>query len=130
MKQTTFRTLLAVAVGAVAAPQVRAGEAISHEVSINDSVRTASGAMNGARHSADSTQWIGCTVKISSPATPAEASCKAVSKSGRTLYCDTTEPAFVQLAQGQTDYAWIFFKCNAADELVALTITKSSYSLP
>ena len=98
-------------------------------MSVNDSVQTASGAMNGARHSADSTQWIGCTVKISSPATPAEASCKAVSKSGRTLYCETTEPAFVQLAQGQTDYAWIFFKCNA-DELVGLTITKSSYSLP
>ena len=129
MKQTTFRTFLAAAVLAAVAPQARAGEAISHEVSINESVHTASGAMNGARHSTDSTQWIGCTVKISSPSTPAEASCKAVSKSGRTLYCETTEPAFVQLAQGQTDYAWIFFKCNA-DELVGLTITKSSYSLP
>lgn len=129
MKQTTLRTFLAAAVLAAVAPQLRAGLAISHEVSVNDSVQTASGAMNGARQSADSTQWIGCTVKISSPSTPAEASCKAVSKSGRTLYCDTTEPAFVQLAQGQTDYAWIFFKCNG-DELVGLTITKSSYSLP
>ena len=129
MKQTTFRTLLAAAVLAAVAPHARAGEAISHEVSINESVHTASGAMNGARHSADSTQWIGCTVKISSPSTPAEASCKAVSKSGRTLYCETAEPAFVQLAEGQTDYAWIFFKCNG-DELVGLTITKSSYSLP
>jgi len=129
MKQTTFRTLLAAGALSVLAPQARAGLAVSHEVSINDSVQTASGAMNGARHSADSTQWIGCTVKISSPATPAEASCKAVSKSGRTLSCETTEPAFVQLAQGQTDYAWIFFKCNG-DDLVALTITKSSYSLP
>ena len=42
---------------------------------------------------------------------------------------DDRARASSQLAQGQTDYAWIFFKCNA-DELVGLTITKSSYSLP
>ena len=129
MKQTTFRILLAGAALGVIVPQARAGLAVSHEVSVNDSVQSASGSMAGARYSADGAQWIGCTVKISSPSTPAEASCKAVSKSERTLSCKTTEPAFVQLAEGQSDYAWIYFKCNGTD-LIALTITKSSYSLP
>jgi hypothetical protein len=129
MKQTTLRTLLAAAVLAAVASHARAGEAISHEVSVNDSVQSASGSMAGARYSADGTQWIGCTVRIASPSTPAEASCKAVSKSERMLSCKTTDPAFVQLAEGQSDYAWIYFKCNGTD-LIALTIGKSSYSLP
>lgn len=129
MKKTIVRILLAAGVVAAVAPHARAGRAISHEVSVNDSVQTASGAMAGARYSADTTQFIGCTVKISSPSTPAEASCIAMTKTERTLSCKTTDPAFVQLAQSQTDYAWIYFKCNGSD-LIALTMSKSSYSLP
>ena len=129
MKKPIVRTFLAAFVVAALAPHARAGRAISHEVSVNDSVQTASGAMAGARYSADTTQFIGCTVKISSPSTPAEASCIAMTKTERTLSCKSTDPALVQLAQSQTDYAWIFFRCNGTD-LVSLTISKISYSLP
>jgi hypothetical protein len=129
MTKNTIRLALAVATLVAGAPYAHAGKAIDHQVDINQSTQTASGALNAARHSPDGSQWIGCTVRVGAPSTPAELNCKAVDKSERQLFCSTTDPVLVQVALGIADYSWILFKCDEKD-LVALNVSKYSYSLP
>lgn len=127
MTRHALRLVLAAAALATAAPAVHAGKAIDHQVSINGD--SASGAFYAVRHSSDSTQWISCTVKVSPPSTAPELSCKAVDKVERELFCSTTDPVLVQVALGISDLSWILFRCDDKD-LVGLTVSKSSYSLP
>lgn len=128
MKQTTLRSLLSLAALAAAAPAAHAGNAIDHPVNISEFSQTASGSFNSVRHSSDSTQWLECSVKVKA-SEAAELTCKAVNKFERVLQCSTKDPALVTVGLGIGDYSWILFKCDGSD-LVALNVTKASYSLP
>jgi hypothetical protein len=129
MTRNAVRFVLAAAALVALAPAVHAGKALDHQVSINESSQSASGAFYAVRHSPDSTQWISCTVKIHPPSIAPELSCKAVDKFEKELFCSTFDPALVQIALGISDYSWILFKCDDKD-LVGLTVSKSSYSQP
>lgn len=129
MTKNAVRFLLAAAALVAVAPQAHAGKAIDHQVSINASAHSASGAFYAVRHSPDSTQWISCTVKMHPSSTAPELQCKAVDKFEKELFCSTFDPALVQVALGISDYSWILFQCDDKD-LVGLTVSKSSYSQP
>ena len=129
MTKNAVRLVLAASALFAFAPAAYAGKAIDHQVSINETDQSASGAFYAVRHSPDSTQWISCAVKIHPPSTAPELHCKAVNKFERELFCSTLDAALVQVALGISDHSWILFKCDGKD-LVGLTVSKSSYSQP
>lgn len=127
MKQTTFRTVLAGAVLAAVASSARAGEVIIYEV--NMSGDSASGSLHAVRHSADNVQMLGCSLKYNDVYGKSEVSCTATDHSERILTCSSSEPGFIPIAAGISDYSWIYFKCDKT-KLIALTAAKISYALP
>jgi hypothetical protein len=127
MTKNALRLTLAAAALVGFAPAARAGEAIDYPVAITGT--SAHGSMNSARHSADSTQYIGCTLKYDAASDMTQVSCSARNASDKALGCSTTKPSFVPVAAGISDYAWIYFKCEGP-ELVALSASKFSIHLP
>jgi hypothetical protein len=127
MKQTTLRTILAVAVIAAAAPQARAGTVIHHDVSVSSSA--ASGDTNSARQSADDEQYIGCNLEYNGSSDKYDVSCVARDKDLKVLSCSSYKPGFVAIAAGIGEYAYISFKCQGPN-LVTLHVWKSSTNLP
>jgi hypothetical protein len=127
MTKNALRFTLAATALAAFAPAARAGLAVDYPVNISG--KTASGSMNGARTSADSVQYIGCSLKYDVVSDKTEVSCVARNEFEKSLGCSTTKSSFVPVAGGISDYAWIFFKCEGS-ELVALTASKYSHNLP
>jgi hypothetical protein len=127
MTQYTIRFTLAAAVLAASVPQARAGEVIVHEVQVSG--EKASGSLHAARHSADSVQMLGCSVKYNAAFGTSSVTCTATDESGRILTCSSSDPGFIPVAAGISDYSWIFFECDKT-KLVALTAAKISYALP
>jgi hypothetical protein len=127
MTNRYVRLVLSAAVLSAFAPAAHAGRVVDNPVDIAG--KAASGSMNSARHSPDSVQYIGCTVKYDVASDKTEVSCVARDEFEKALGCATTKPAFVPVAVGISDYAWIYFKCEGA-ELVALTASKFSHGLP
>jgi hypothetical protein len=127
MTKNVLRFALAAAALVGFAPAARAGLAVDYPVDISG--KSASGSLNGARTSADSVQYIGCSVKYDVATDKTEVSCVARNEFEKSLGCSTTKAGFVPVAVGISDYAWIYFKCEGS-ELVALTASKFSHNLP
>jgi hypothetical protein len=127
MKQTTLRTILAVAVIAAAAPQARAGLATHAEVTVSSN--TASGDTSDARQSADDEQYIGCSVDYDGLSDKYDVRCIARDRNLKVLSCSTYRPGFVALVAGIGEYAFISFKCQGPN-LQNLHVWKSSTNLP
>lgn len=127
MKQTTLRTILAVAVIAAAAPQVRAGSGSYHEVSVSSNA--ASGDTYTARHTPDSEQYIGCSIDYDGVSDKYDVRCVARDKNLKALSCGTYRPGFVPVVAGIGEYAFISFKCQGPN-LASLHVWKSSTNLP
>jgi hypothetical protein len=127
MKQTTLRTILAVAVIAAAAAQVRAGTGSHHEVTVSSTA--ASGDTYTARHTPDSEQYIGCSLEYNGVSDKYDVTCVARDKNLKALSCWSYKPGFVAVAAGIGDYAFISFKCQGPN-LVSLHVWKSSTNLP
>jgi len=127
MKQTTLRTILAAAVIAAAAPHARAGAGSYHEVSVSSNA--ASGDTLTAYQSADSNQYIGCSMEYNGPSDKYEVTCVAVDEDMKALSCSSYKPGFVAVAAGIGEYAFISFKCQGPN-LVWLHVWKSSTNLP
>lgn len=127
MTKNPVRFTLAGAALVALAPAAHAGQALDYPVAVSS--KSAHGSMNSARHSADSTQYIGCTLKYDVASDQTEVSCVARDQYERSLGCSTTKPSFVPVAAGIGDYSWIYFKCDGP-ELVALTASKFSHHLP
>jgi hypothetical protein len=127
MTKNALRLTLAGAALVAFAPAAHTGQALDYPVFVSS--KSAHGSMNSARHSADSTQYIGCTLKYDVASDKTEVSCVAQNEFERSLGCSTTKPSFVPVAAGISDYSWIYFKCEGP-ELVALTASKFSHHLP
>jgi len=128
MKQTTLRTILAVAVIAAAAvPQARAGWGTRFTVGVSDT--QAWGETNAARHSDDDAQRIGCGVTYDKPAQKTQVTCLARDSDWNVLSCSSYDLGFVPLIAGIGDYAYIAFTCQGVN-LVKLRVDKYSNSLP
>ena len=72
-------------------------------------VRTsdASGTLTGARYSADSKQYIGCS--FSHPSLGLIVDCSARDKTGKSLSCWSNDARFVDAVKAITDSSFIFF---------------------
>jgi hypothetical protein len=127
MKQTTLRTILAAAVIAAAAPQVRAGSGSHHEVNISNN--SASGDTYTVRHTDDIEQYIGCVVEYDGGSDKYEIRCVARDKNQKVLGCSTYRPGFVPVVAAIGEYAYISFKCQGPN-LQHLHVWKSSTNLP
>ena len=127
MKQTTLRTILAVAVITAAAPQVRAGTGSHHEVDVSSNA--ASGDTNSARQSSDDNQYIGCSLEYNGVSDKYDVTCVARDKNLKVLSCASYKPGFVAVAAGIGEYAFISFRCQGPN-LVSLNVWKSSTNLP
>jgi hypothetical protein len=128
MKQTTLRTILAAAVIAAAAPQVRAGtETTGGEVTISGNL--AYGDTYDVRHSPDDEALIGCSVEYDGVSDKYQVRCVARDKNLAVLSCSTYRPGFVPLVAGAGDYAFISFTCQGPN-LNTLKINKFSHQLP
>jgi hypothetical protein len=127
MKQTTLRTILAVAVVAAAAPQVRAGSESHHEVTISG--KSAWGDTHDVRHSDDTEQLIGCSMEYDGVSDKTDVTCIARDKDLKVLSCWSYKPGFVAIVAGIGDSAFISFTCQGPN-LVTLKVNKFSTSLP
>ncbi len=81
-----------------------AGLVYTPQVSVSSS--GAVGSMAGARYSADSTQYIGCT--FSNTSGP-YVLCNATDNTGKSLFCVTTESKYLAAAKAITDFSYIYF---------------------
>jgi hypothetical protein len=81
-----------------------AGSVTLYEVQVGTT--SGYGTMAGARYSTDSQQYIGCTLQRSGGP---YIRCSARDKTGRSIYCTSTDPRFVDAAKGITDSSFIFF---------------------
>ncbi|MET0554783.1 MAG: hypothetical protein ABW221_17205 [Vicinamibacteria bacterium] len=127
MSKNALRLTLAAAALFASAPAVHAGKVTDHPVNIAG--KSVSGSMETARNSADTEQYIGCSLKYRGDIDQTEVSCVARDKFEKSLGCASTKPEFVPVASGITDYAWIYFECDGP-ELVSLTAAKYSHHLP
>jgi hypothetical protein len=90
--------------------------------------KSASGSLTGARYSADSTQYIGCDSH--SPSTASSVYCSAQDSAGKSLYCFSTDPRFVDAVKAMTDSSHIYFAAASyGGACTELTVTNDSVYL-
>jgi hypothetical protein len=92
-----------------------AGSAGTQEVFVysnsNATGTIASGSMVGARYSADSKQYIGCTLHARPNAAPS-ITCSALTSAGKSAACTSTDPEYVEQTQRLTDSSYLRFEVN------------------
>ena len=89
---------------------------------------TASGTMGTVRHSADTIQYIGCTV--SANATAKWVGCSARNASNVTVSCTSWSPEIVQAAHAMTSDAHISFSWDGSGACTALSVRADSRYRP
>jgi len=89
-----------------------AGVATINEVYISPSRTNAQGSLTGARYSADSTQYIGCQSHSQLGSTAQSVYCSAADKTGRSLFCFSTDPRIVNAVKGMTDSSHLDFAAS------------------
>ncbi len=124
MKRVAF---LAVAFVAVAGA-VWAGRANYFETTVNAAAHEAYGSLYDTRNSADNVQYIGCALNIVGGT--ARVICEARNAASVSLVCTSGDPELVKVAQALTDNGYLFFRCDAANNLTYLYVSKSSVWLP
>ncbi|MGE0682596.1 MAG: hypothetical protein AB7P69_17060 [Candidatus Binatia bacterium] len=107
-----------------------AGAKVANQVSILSSgtITWASGNMVGARYSGDKNQNIGCvTYALPYP----WVSCSATDKVGNTLLCGSSNPKWVEAAQGITDSSNFYIQLlnNNYGDCGYISITNNSAGL-
>ncbi|SDY89623.1 hypothetical protein SAMN04487939_10829 [Lysobacter sp. yr284] len=113
---------------AIAAPAT-AGRAINYPVTIAPDV--AYGSMLSARRSADTVQYIGCSLNSPDAThTVRYAQCDAVNAQGRRLICDTTDAGMIATVQSIGAYHYILFRVDAQGRCTAVNTWISSDTLP
>jgi hypothetical protein len=86
----------------------------------------ASGTMTGARYSADNTQFIGCDIHSGSKGI----SCRAKDKTGKYVYCESSDPKFIAAVNAMTDSSYIkFYFARGTSQCSELIVNNSSRNL-
>jgi hypothetical protein len=108
-----------------AAATAYAGARFTYPVVINDTNRTAYGALTDARGSADTRQYIGCW------SNNASGGCDAVNASGLTRSCSTTDPAMLAVIRSMSDESYVAFRWGADSSTCLYVYAQTtSYSKP
>jgi hypothetical protein len=116
--------VLGVALCASSLP-VWAGTVYAPEVVVGPTY--AEGTMAGARYSADSTQYIGCTF---SNTTGPYVLCNAMDKTGKSLFCVTSEARYLTAVKAMADFSHTTFGVPAGSAFCSfLQVANSSYNL-
>jgi hypothetical protein len=93
-------------------------------VFINLSSRYAQGSLGSARNSADSNQFIGCTLQ------PGFVYCGAVDANRNSLNCTSSTPSFVALVQSLGDEGALAFTADASGNCTSIIVYTYSYWEP
>ena len=103
-----------------------AGTVSTREVVVVDNqyYRYASGSMVDARYSVDNQQRIGCEFDSGGLLT-----CRARDKTGKTVSCDSQDPAHIAELQGITDSSYIYFSASPGSRTCTLLVITNSSDL-
>lgn len=108
-----------------------AGAVNYFEVTVDPTARRAYGSLSDARRSADTVQYIGCSVSANA-GEAASATCEAKTSASVRLTCSSSEPGMVQAAAALTDHGYVYFQCepDPSNRLTRVYSSKSSIWLP
>lgn len=94
---------------------------------VTDLANVGRGTMAGARYSADNRQYIGCTLQHSGGPF---VRCYARDKTGKSLFCTSTDATLVNAAKALTDYSSIAFRlAPGTSSCESLSVSNSSSHL-
>ena len=122
------RTAVAVVLLASAAVTARAGKTNYFETFVDPVGGVAYGSPVDTRHTADTVQYIACSVSFSVVA-GTRVTCVARSTTAGPLSCSSSRPEVVAIAQAITDNGYIRFECDGT-EIDYLYTSKGSLWLP
>ena len=131
MKRTVNRwsQIAAAALGLLLTPMAYAGYKAESPVFVDQSSNIALGSLGSARNSADSTQYIGCTVGFSNGAE--SLSCYARTSTGLMGTCYSSNPTVVALGRSLTPASYLYFTWDeVTQECTYLQVIKNSYVRP
>lgn len=112
----------------VVMPSAQAGTKTANEVKITDSSRRAEGSLGSARASADSSQYLACTVHSST--TSIYMSCSARDAAGLYRSCASSSPQLVQAALSLSAGSMVVFTWDANYACQTLDVANGSLYLP
>jgi hypothetical protein len=114
---------------AATAGSVWGGAANYFEVTIDLTIRRALGSLYDARHSADTVQYIGCSISAN-VGEPATVRCEAKRSETVRLTCSSQDAEMVKAAQKLTDHGYLLFQCDEDYALTRVYASTSSIWLP
>jgi hypothetical protein len=89
----------------------------------------ANGDLEAARHSGDSTQYIGCSLYAYDSGS-LSATCYAESATGQYASCSTDSPQMLQLVASLNSASYLYFGVNADGSCAWVVTVNSSFNLP
>lgn len=105
-----------------------AGRANYSETQVDPVARTAVGSLYDTRHSADNVQYIGCALNLIGGT--ARLTCEARDAANETLSCVSANAELIKIAQSLSDSSYIYFQCDAGNNLTYLYVSNNSVWLP
>jgi hypothetical protein len=91
----------------------------------------ATGSIGNARASADTIQYIGCSLTLNSKAYPGYSmTCIAINSAGLAKSCMTIDPIFIPVVQAVTDFSNFIIQGNSSSECIMVNISNRSEYLP
>ena len=127
MKKLVFA--LALVAGATAAVAGSSGgQAVSIWTDSNGQL-SANGTLHATRHSADSTQYIGCSL-YAYDTSSYSATCYAYSATGQYASCYTSDANMLKVVQTLNPASYLYFVVNADGSCDRVISVNASYNLP
>lgn len=105
-------------IGSRALPARAPANPSQSQVSIDETLRRASGLVGGTYNSSDAEQWIQCAVYIDSGTTTSHARCTARDATARRVDCDTSNPALLANIGAMSSTSELYFEWTNPRPLV------------
>jgi len=115
-------------IGAMSTPSL-AGLRLDEPVLVNMAIREALGSIGSARNSADSVQYIGCSIEADSSTDPLIA-CFATDETGTSALCTSSSPRLVAAVQGITSLSFIDFQWDSDQSCTFVYVVNASFNPP
>jgi hypothetical protein len=126
MKKTERLVLFGIV--AMSSPSL-AGLRIDEPVVVNMAIREALGSIGSARNSADSVQFIGCSIEADSSTDPMIA-CFATDEIGTSVLCTSSSPKLVAAVQAITSLSFIDFQWDSDGNCTFVYVDSASFNPP
>ena len=115
-------------IGAMSTPSL-AGLRLDEPVLVNMAIREALGSIGSARNSADSVQYIGCSIEADSSTDPLIA-CFATDETGTSALCTSSSPRLVAAVQAITSLSFIDFQWDSDQSCTFVYVVNASFNPP